>query len=860
MAGGSVTAAALLHRPRQAALIVALAAVVTGAAVMGPLYARAVEQSVLRSVLANAPVGESGVTVLATGAAGERPASPGRLATTVAPGVTPQFGTPIGGADTKVLVRSTADAAASTDRVSRLVSRSGLCRHLRVVEGTCSGSAGDVLVSRRTASAFQITPGDSLRVLPESEAVEGPADAVSLDARVAGVYEPPDPDDPYWFGRGLAEAPTTERGSVDDLLTSMSTLEAQPWPELRTYIDIPIDPAAVDLSGVAAVAAATDRIDRLAGTVDASATSGLAPLLDLTRSQNDHARNVVPLLTVQLAVLGVVVLAFVCAAATEQRRPEIALTRLRGLGTARAGGLLMRELGSLIVLGALFGGALGWLAAAAAAKRWLEPGVVLEARWPALAAGLAATVGGLLAIAVAGAPTLRQPVTSLLRRVPPRGHRLQVGLVEAAVVTGAGAGLVTLLSGEGGPVALLAPGLLAVAGGLLLAQAAIPVAGAVASRSLPRGRLAWALAGVQIARRPALRRLIAIVTVAGALLVFAVDAWAVASRNRSALADVDAGAATVLTVDATSPQQLRDTVTRLDPRGRHATPVVVTRSAAPVGPMTLAVEPRAFARIARWGEADGRPSPRQIAALRTETVAAVPLPDAAELSISVRAEFRLTEMQRSDSNSSAVIKPFRVAAMVGGTAAQDGYLDLGRLQPGARTYTGTIACPDRCTLDGLVMERAFGDSHPADVMLRVREVRAGRQGDLKAINLGPASRAAWQVVPSSTPGAATVDPGPPLTIRDPDSFQSVLVQRGVLPVVPPAFGVGDLERAFRTAPDDRTDVVVAPGFANGNTRYRLASRLTRLPGTTGRAVLVDLDSVVGEASETPAHTSYDVWL
>jgi hypothetical protein len=55
MAAGSVTVAALRHRPRQAVLVVILAAVVTGAAALGPLYARAVEQSVVRNVVDDAP-------------------------------------------------------------------------------------------------------------------------------------------------------------------------------------------------------------------------------------------------------------------------------------------------------------------------------------------------------------------------------------------------------------------------------------------------------------------------------------------------------------------------------------------------------------------------------------------------------------------------------------------------------------------------------------------------------------------------------------------------------------------------------------------------------------------------------------
>jgi hypothetical protein len=63
MAAGSVTVAALRYRPRQAVLVVVLAAVVTGAAALGPLYARAVEQSVVRNVVDDAPPASSTLVV-----------------------------------------------------------------------------------------------------------------------------------------------------------------------------------------------------------------------------------------------------------------------------------------------------------------------------------------------------------------------------------------------------------------------------------------------------------------------------------------------------------------------------------------------------------------------------------------------------------------------------------------------------------------------------------------------------------------------------------------------------------------------------------------------------------------------------
>ena len=77
MASGSLTAAALRHRPRQAALIIVLAAVVSASASLGPLYARATEQSILRTVLSEAPVAERGVVVTSST---NTPPSPQRLA------------------------------------------------------------------------------------------------------------------------------------------------------------------------------------------------------------------------------------------------------------------------------------------------------------------------------------------------------------------------------------------------------------------------------------------------------------------------------------------------------------------------------------------------------------------------------------------------------------------------------------------------------------------------------------------------------------------------------------------------------------------------------------------------------------
>ncbi|MDX6211547.1 MAG: hypothetical protein QOF82_634, partial [Frankiales bacterium] len=407
MAARSVTAAALRHRPRQALLVVVLAAVVTASAVLGPLYARAVEQSVLRNVVAHATPASS---TLVVSDASDPPASPEVLTAAVRRVLPAQFGAPVGGAETPVLLAGAGGAPSSR---TRLISRDGLCPRLTLAAGRCARAAGEVMVSRRTGGTNALRPGSVVTVTAGDPRHGG----VRTQVTVVGLYAAVDVSAPYWAGRGQPPAAarlTAEEQSssaIDDVFTPWATLAGARWPGLRTHLDIRLGADRVDLSSVDAVRGATDAVDTQARTLGASASSDIGPLLDSTNTQRRQARTVIPLLAVQLAVLGIVVLAFVCAAATEQRRPEIALARLRGHGVGGAAFLLLRELGVLVLAGAVVGTALGWVAATVASRLWLEPGVVLEARWPVGVAVLASLLAGLLAIGAAGGPTLRQPLT-----------------------------------------------------------------------------------------------------------------------------------------------------------------------------------------------------------------------------------------------------------------------------------------------------------------------------------------------------------------------------------------------------------------------------------------------------------------
>jgi putative ABC transport system permease protein len=869
MASGSLTAAALRHRPRQAVLIVVLAGVVSASASLGPLYARATEQSILRTVLSEAPVADRGVVVTSNT---NTPPSPDRLASAVGGVRSAGYRAPIGGAETSVTVRGFTVSSGPAEAAAQLTSRSGLCRHLVLIAGSCidsSGDTGGVLVSQRNAGSFDIALGDQLRL------TESNNDKVSLTVTVAGIYRAFDAASEFWFGRRAnAAIPPPRQGEasprvLDAVYTSWPTLSSLPFSQLRTHADVPLRIDRVDLRNLAELRAAAGSIEAQARTVQAASSTALPTLIAASDGQRKQARTVIPLLAVQLAVLGVVVLGFVCAAATEGRRPEIALARLRGQRSAGAVAMLLRELGLLVVVGSVAGAGAGWLSAKFASARWLARGVELELRWPVLAAVGAATVAGIIAVLLTAVPTLRQPVVSLLRRVPPRASALQVGLVEGALVAAALAGEVTLITTSNGaststttgsqsPVALLAPGLLAVAGGLLLAQLVVPASGPLARRALRRGHLVSALASTQVARRPALRRLIAIITVACALLVFAVDTWEVADRNRKVRAGVENGASVVLSVDAKNAGALRSAVLGIDPRQSFATPVVTASSAGDGGPRTTAVEPAAFARIARWGSAERRPTQATMRKLDAETVPPLRL-TGGRVRVRIRASF--TGVASVDGAPPPALGPLSVFLdLLGARDGRSFPIELSaRLRQGSFDYAAAVPCADGCLLRGVEIQRRFLDLNGVKLRFAIERLLCGPVGAAATIvDLGPISAASWQPVRNEDGDEVTVDPTHPISFTATTFGSFLAVQRGDMPVTSPALVAGDvLDREF--GPSFPDSPALAPDVTGIEVRYDVASRITQVPRTGAKGVLVNLTAIDKIAPPT-TQTSYAVWL
>ncbi len=242
---------------------------------------------------------------------------------------------------------------------------------------------------------------------------------------VTGVYRVlPDPD--YWLRTRSTASPASPSArvthivpAVDDFVTSEETFATRLVRGVGASLEFPLDRSTVTLSTLPVISDSLEGIGRADENVTVS-----TPVPDLVATVvagRSIVRTLVPLLLAQLALLAVTVLALMAHAAVEQRRPEIALARLRGRSRDGGGRVVMAELALTVLLGAPLGVALA-LAVGDVVRRTVMPaGVPFELRWPV--AGSGSPRGARLppAVHTVSRPVLREPVGALLRRVPPPG-------------------------------------------------------------------------------------------------------------------------------------------------------------------------------------------------------------------------------------------------------------------------------------------------------------------------------------------------------------------------------------------------------------------------------------------------------
>lgn len=841
---------AVAHRPVQACMIAALSALVTACAVFTPLYQRALDQASVHVELGRAPAGTDLLQVTSSGVLATTLSGPGadipalgtEELTQLVPGsLRAALRRPVVGQ----LVQLTTRSDAATPTAGALAWRDDACAHLTLTSGRCPSGAGEVAVSTADAANFDWSVGTRLPAI-EKQPEETLGRPASMTLTVTGVYAAP--RGRYWDGWNVTgmsgTSPDRDEVLHDTWIADRATFETAPtWRNPSSQVDLAVDHARTRLDELLRTGAAIETFRRDLGRrppygAVVTARSEIPAIAERVRDAQDQSRVTLPALMVPLGLLGLVVLWMALGAAVEQRRPEVAVARLRGRGVRGAQAHLLRELVPVVLAGV----PVGFLAALGLSwsvrHLWLPGDVPVELRWPVWAAVLLAVVAVVATAVLVTAGISREPIVALLRRVPARRRGWSLGTMDAVVVTVAASTLAAFMTGRlTGPVALAAPAVLAFAGGLVLARFLVPVATGAGRRLLAHGRTALAVALLQLARRPGGRATIALLTVASAILVFAVDAVAVGARNRELAAAQQVGAPMVLTVSGGTLASVREAIASTGRSAPDLTSVVVQRPLSDADQTLLYVDPPAFRRIATFP--DGTTAEGAFAHLTRPSVAPVEL-TGTRLSLRVSTESFYEGADRPVELQAQLLRHDGVPARV----------RLGVLPPGSAPpylVRAPIDCAGGCTLTGWTLSTDPANAGSGRVTV------SGVHTDTGPVDLG--TRADWATTDAEGvrfQALAADARSLSLFVDNPGASEVPILHRWV-PTTLPAVVSGAL-------PEDHRGRAFAGAGLDGVRRSMTSvARLPWLPATGRHAAVVDLDLAARTGAVLEDNAEPQIW-
>ncbi|MFC7763570.1 hypothetical protein ACFQY4_40155 [Catellatospora bangladeshensis] len=550
-------------RRSQAVTLAVLAVLAVAAGTAAPLYATAADKAAVAAELRSATALERAVTFTAEVAVegGHASAVESLRAQALEKigdhGLTEIIGAFVPGTVTAGAGETGETGPAANAVQAPVTTRTGVCAHL-VITGACPAGQGEVLLSEATAQRLKVSAGSELSFDPDL--AEKP-----VTLRVSGVYDPAAAlaaNDPYWAGRDDL-TPQPLRVS-NPMFTAESTIDTLGATRVRATVDL-----------VADATFGADDVDRLSGALPTAIglpgtmiSNGLPRLLRRIQEAREVLGLAAPLGAAQLLVVCWFVLLMAVGYTAAERRGELALGLLRGVPPRHRALLALGPTSLVLLVAAPFGVLLGWVMV-----RLLTWATFARAQEIMLDRTALLAAGGTLLVVMASAAIAERrahggSLVEALRQVPTR-RRGKVGLTELAVGVVALAAIgQSLASGDQtGGLPLLVPLLLAIVVGLLTARLVRRAATAYGASRLHRGKLAPALAALQVARRPGADRLVALTVVAVALVGYTVSAWDVAAGAARERAELTLGAPRVLTVFAVSRPALVDAVRRADPEG-----------------------------------------------------------------------------------------------------------------------------------------------------------------------------------------------------------------------------------------------------------------------------------------------------
>jgi len=721
----AVVWATLRSAPRRAAFLALLGAVAVAVAVAVPAYVASAEQAVIAAEVSAAPPAESTISIRRTI---DEPSDrvdqsferllPSRIAMT---GFTTIFGTRF-------------DAAPAGDGPAGwfLTYRDRMCEHVTIEAGRCAAGRGEMMIGPATAEKLKLGVGSAV---PISQIEWIPVDGDRVPNRVGepimlsvvGVFQPIAPADPYWGPNPPFTGARPYPAEMEPLFVARDTarLFELKINENQAY-DLVARKDALTAAWTARHQAELDRLTTAASEARGKVTAGTPPLIDRIEDSRAAVRALVPWLVLPLVALCWYVILLAAASGAEARRTDLGQLALRGVPAGQRYWLAAAPDALAVLAGAPFGAIagrlVGPLAAPDGASGLAAPGMPRNT--------LFAVAGGIVAVLLAYRSALTTRPVDLLRRVSSTDGRWRTAAAEVVVAALAVFALFEARAAGSAPrggLTLLAPVLLVVFGALVVGRALPIVARALGRRALRRGRLPAALAGIELARRPAARRTLILAVLGVALVCFAATSVDLGAQARADRAEVELGAPRVLSVESIAGPALRTAVRAADADGRWA--MAAVRVNPPGSAPVLAVDADRLAAVAR-----PRLEPAVAARLRPPVAPSIEVDGS-------RLEVDATVGGGLDENAPHLFAVLRYG--------EERRLDLGRIQPGRRTYALDFSsCTQPCRFVGLEVEDSLDQ-----FSLTVHEIRQGGPDRPLADAAAMADPARWKTAATGDPSA-----------------------------------------------------------------------------------------------------------
>jgi hypothetical protein len=601
---------AIRRRRTQAALLFLLGALAATVAAAAPGYVAASVQSLAAAAAAAAVPSERVVAVDAPAKFDQpAPQNPSAQVAVFRQHVTqamalPGFRTVFDARTTGSVIKDPTHNVGAT-----LAYRDGMCDQIAIV-GRCPSAAGEVLLSAGLAARLD-SPTGTIRFF-------GGDAKLAFPLTVVGTFTPRAPYDPYW-GRSDAKPNDPIVGSrldPDLMLTQPSTFDGRGLEFGGISADlIATADAFRDNDPQVLIGAEKDGVAALS-RYNYKVTAKMQSLTDRIWDDQQLVYVAVPVGVVQLLLLCWFALFLAVRQTGEERRLDVAKLKLHG---SRRRDMWVLVAGQSI-LPVLVGGVVGIPAGIGLSRLLAGPvaGGLLSRLviYGAVAAAALAVLGGAVSALLAERRILGESVADLGREVAPgRGRsRWRAGLLDICIGALAVAATYQLTTGDLATtrlrgLAVAAPLLLALIAGLLTSRLVPLVARALGPGLLRAGRVGPWLVAAHLHRRAGRSRVLALLTLALAVLVNTALAWGVAAPARANRAGYEVGADRVLTVDAANRDTLIDAVRAADPDGRFAMAAVQAYGSTRV----LALDTSRLEAVVPWLDAYGAGSWDQVA-------------------------------------------------------------------------------------------------------------------------------------------------------------------------------------------------------------------------------------------------------